>query len=127
MIPSGPFETPSASSPAGPLPRAGDVRRAASTLALLANPQRLRILCRLVRHGELSVGQLNEGLPLSPSALSQHLARLRRQRLVVTRKESQTVYYRLHRPDVVEILATLNRLYCAPATLSRKSNPPGKP
>jgi DNA-binding transcriptional ArsR family regulator len=52
---------------------------------------------------------------LSPTALSQHLARMRDLRLVETRREGQTVFYRLASPEVAAILETLYRLYCAPS------------
>src|SRR5690625_7756155 len=68
---------------------------AAKLLSALANAQRLRILCMLVEQ-ELTVSQINEQLPdLSQSALSQHLARLRKQALVTTRREAQNVWYSL--------------------------------
>ena len=67
---------------------------AARLLKILANGQRLRVLCLLIG-GELSVGQINERIDLSQSALSQHLAKLRDDGLVKTRRESQTIYYRL--------------------------------
>ncbi|MFZ1623042.1 ArsR/SmtB family transcription factor, partial [Dokdonella sp.] len=64
---------------------------AARLLKTLANAQRLRVLCLLVG-GEMSVRQINEELPdLSQSALSQHLARLRDEGMVSTRRESQTI------------------------------------
>lgn len=72
----------------------------------MAHPQRLRVLC-LLAEGERSVGDLNTEIPLSQSALSQHLARLRALRLVATRKESQTVFYRLDRPEVRDLIAVL--------------------
>lgn len=85
---------------------------ATSTLSALSNPQRLQILCHLVRHSELSVGALQERMSLSQSALSQHLARLRLIGLVETRKEKQAVYYRVGRDDVTQILQLLHDLYC---------------
>lgn len=62
---------------------------------------------------ELSVTELNETVPLSQSALSQHLALLRAEDLVATRKSSQIVYYRLKDEDVTEIISILHRRYCA--------------
>ncbi|MCB1555244.1 MAG: helix-turn-helix transcriptional regulator [Xanthomonadales bacterium] len=81
--------------------------RAAALLRAMAHPQRLRVLCLLVE-GEQSVGAMNAEIPLSQSALSQHLARLRRLALVETRKEAQTVYYRLV-PGVVRDLISVLR------------------
>jgi DNA-binding transcriptional ArsR family regulator len=60
----------------------------------------------------LSVGELLERIDLSGSALSQHLAKLRRHGMVATRKERQTVYYRVDRPDIGSLLETLYGLYC---------------
>jgi DNA-binding transcriptional ArsR family regulator len=87
---------------------------AARLLATLANAKRLLALCHLLR-GEKSVGQLAELIDLSPTALSQHLARMRDLDLVATRREGQTIYYRLASAEVTAILETLYRLYCAPA------------
>lgn len=87
---------------------------AARLLKALANPQRLRMLCLLVGH-ESTVGQLNEQLPdLSQSALSQHLARLRDEDLVVTRHEAQNVWYSLTPGPAEAIIATLHGIYCTP-------------
>lgn len=89
---------------------------AADLLKVLGNPQRLRLLCLLVGK-EMAVGQLNEQLPeLSQSALSQHLARLREQGLVRTRRESQTIWYSLEDGPAQEVIATLYGIYCAPGT-----------
>jgi DNA-binding transcriptional ArsR family regulator len=68
--------------------------RAAELLKMMGNEKRLMILCQLV-NGEKSVGELEGLIGLKQSALSQHLAKLRAQRLVATRRVSQTVYYRL--------------------------------
>ncbi len=67
---------------------------AADVLKLLANEQRLLLLCRLSQ-GESSVGQLVELSALAQSSVSQHLARLREGGLVATRREGTTIYYRL--------------------------------
>ncbi|MEO3471329.1 metalloregulator ArsR/SmtB family transcription factor [Roseomonas sp. CAU 1739] len=83
-------------------------------LSALANAKRLMALCHLL-DGEKSVGQLAELVGLAPSALSQHLARLRALRLVETRRGGQTIHYRLASPEVGMVLETLHRLYCAPA------------
>ncbi|WP_140152078.1 ArsR/SmtB family transcription factor, partial [Vibrio parahaemolyticus] len=70
------------------------------------------ILCML-HNQELSVGELCTKLELSQSALSQHLAWLRRDELVATRKEAQTVYYTLKSDEVKTLIQTLHGLYCA--------------
>lgn len=85
---------------------------ATEVLGLMSHGERLRVLCHLSQEGELSVGQLLERIELSASALSQHLARLRKSGLVETRKERQTVYYRVGREDVGCLLETLYGLYC---------------
>lgn len=81
----------------------------ADLLRTLANPHRLQILCALST-GELSVGDLGAQLPLTQSALSQHLARLRAQRLVATRRQSQVIYYRVADPEVLDMARALLRL-----------------
>ncbi|MGC9452354.1 MAG: ArsR/SmtB family transcription factor [Oceanipulchritudo sp.] len=88
------------------------VAEATAVMGLLSHPDRLKVLCHLTMEGELSVGELLERIELSGSALSQHLAKLRGQGLVATRKERQTVYYRVGREDVGKILETLYGLYC---------------
>lgn len=85
---------------------------AAGLLKVMANECRLLILCHLSVSGELSVGQLVERIGLSQSALSQHLAKLREEQLVATRKEAQTVYYRLGDPKAEQLLALLHDLFC---------------
>ena len=83
----------------------------ASMLKNLANPHRLLILC-LLSEGESSVGQLAKHIDLNQSPLSQHLARLRADGLVKTRKESQTVFYSIADPNVEKIIGTLHSIYC---------------
>ena len=79
-------------------------------LKLVANEQRLMILCRLIE-GECSVGELSELIDLAQSATSQHLARLRIEGIVDTRRDAQTVYYRLKNPAAAKLLETLCELY----------------
>jgi DNA-binding transcriptional ArsR family regulator len=79
---------------------------------LLANENRLLVLCRLVVAGEMSVGDLAEAVDLSQSALSQHLAKMREDGLVVTRREAQTVFYRIANPNAARLLALLKNIYC---------------
>ncbi len=87
--------------------RAGE---AAELLKLLANDQRLIILCRLSDE-ELSVSELGEYVNLAQSALSQHLAKLRAQGLVATRREGQSIYYRLANPTAQKLVGALCELY----------------
>ena len=84
---------------------------AAQLLKALANENRLLILCTL-SEAELSVGQLNERMDLSQSALSQHLAVLRRDGLVSTRREAQTIYYSLAQGPAGRLIETLHGIYC---------------
>lgn len=80
-------------------------------LKSMANETRLLILCQLA-HSERSVSELLEIIPLGQSALSQHLAILRRERLVTTRREGQSVYYALSSVEVRAIIGTLYQLFC---------------
>lgn len=84
---------------------------AAQLLKALGNEKRLTLLCLLV-DGERSVGELNARLDLSQSALSQHLALLRQDGLVTTRREAQTIYYSLAAGPAQRIIATLHGIYC---------------
>ncbi|WP_434356758.1 metalloregulator ArsR/SmtB family transcription factor [Parasalinivibrio latis] len=86
--------------------------QAVTLLKAMANERRLFILCYLLE-GELSVGVMSEKVGLSQSALSQHLAWLRRDGLVKTRKEAQTVYYSLKSDEARKVMETLHSLYCA--------------
>jgi DNA-binding transcriptional ArsR family regulator len=83
---------------------------AARLLKLLASEQRLMLLCRLIE-GEASVGDLAEHAKLAHSAASQHLAKMRAEGLVATRREAQTIYYRLADPAAVRVLDTLCDIY----------------
>jgi DNA-binding transcriptional ArsR family regulator len=87
---------------------AGD---AVNLLKGLANESRLMIMC-VLSEGEISVGDLNKRIKLSQSALSQHLAVLREQDLVQTRRESQTIYYRLRDTAAMNIIEMLHETYC---------------
>lgn len=90
---------------------AAHAAEAASLLKAMGNPNRLMILCVLAE-GERSVTALNGVVPLSQSALSQHLAALRRADLVATRRAAQVIYYRLIGEAPRAILATLKHHYC---------------
>ena len=92
---------------------AGCAQEAAQLLKLLANEKRLLILCFLATCGEMPVGALVDALGLSQSALSQHLAKLRRDGLVHFRRESQTLHYRLADPRAVRVLSVLKDIFCA--------------
>ena len=86
---------------------------AARLLRALANERRLMILCQLTE-GERSVGQLLTPVGLSQSALSQHLAVLRQEGIVATRREAQTVWYRIADPAALKVVATLAEIFCPP-------------
>ena len=85
---------------------------AAGFLKLLANEQRLHILCQLIENGEMSVNRLAERVGLSQSALSQHLARLRDDGLVAARREAQTIHYCVADPRAIQLLKALKRTFC---------------
>jgi DNA-binding transcriptional ArsR family regulator len=85
--------------------------KATRLLKSLASKPRLMVLCQLAE-GEHSVGELLANSGLSQSALSQHLAKLREDDLVQTRKESQTVYYRLKSKPAAKVLKTLHSIFC---------------
>lgn len=96
-----------------PKEMAGQADNAEQFLKQLANAKRLMVLCAL-SEGELSVSELNEQIPISQSALSQHLAKLRDAGFVSTRRESQTIYYQLSDPRVNAIIQSLYTLFCEP-------------
>ncbi len=85
--------------------------QAVVVLKAMANERRLQILC-LLHNQELSVGELCGKLELSQSALSQHLAWLRRDGLVNTRKSAQTVFYTLSSHEVKKMIELLHHIYC---------------
>lgn len=88
-------------------------REASAFLQALGQPTRLMILCRLAE-GETPVGRLAESLGLRQATVSQHLALLRREGIVATRREAQTIYYRIADDRTQALLETLYRLFCAP-------------
>lgn len=89
-----------------------NTRRASGLLKAMSNEHRLLILCQL-EGGEKSVGELVRLVGLSQSALSQHLARLRRDSLVRTRREAQTIFYSVASREALVLLEQLQLLYCA--------------
>jgi len=105
------------------LPQSGQMQEhatdAAGLMKALGNESRLMILCVLAE-GERSVGDLNTIVPLSQSALSQQLARLRQQGLVETRRESQTIYYSLGKGPADRIINLLHDIYCGTSDCSSK-------
>ena len=86
-------------------------QKASKLLKSLSNPHRLMILC-LLDEGEFSVTELLSHLPISQTALSQHLARLRIEKIVTYRRDHRTLYYRIINPDAKKVIATLHKIYC---------------
>ena len=93
---------------------AANALEVANTLRALGNERRLMILCKLVEAGEMTVGALVEAVGLSQSALSQHLAKMRDEKIVTFRRDSQTLWYRIADPRIEQLMAELHRLYCRP-------------
>lgn len=90
----------------------GSATEVAAVLRALSNERRLMILCELVRCREANVTALGEGVGLSQSALSQHLARMRQLDLVTFRRQGQMLWYRIADPRVEMLLSMLHELYC---------------
>lgn len=84
---------------------------AAALMRALSHEARLRVLCDLVG-GERTAGDLVQRSGLSQSALSQHLSKLREEGLVATRRQAQSIYYRIDDPDAARVLALLYDIYC---------------
>jgi len=91
------------------LGRAAD--QAVGTLKLLANVERMLLLCQLSQ-GEMCVSDLEAQLGIRQPTLSQQLGVLRNEGVVSTRREGKNIFYSVADSDVLEILAVLYRLYC---------------
>jgi DNA-binding transcriptional ArsR family regulator len=102
---------------------AANSMEAEELLKALANSHRLMILCEL-KDGERSVSALEQVVPLTQSALSQHLAKLREGGIVATRREAQTIYYSLSDARVSRLIEVLHELFCAPAKSRTKRRSP---
>ena len=93
-----------------------DMRQAASQacslMKVLANPDRLMILCQLSQ-GEKRVGELEELLGIVQPTLSQQLTVLREEKLVSTRREGKNIYYTLDSPKAMAVIETLYRQFCS--------------
>lgn len=81
-------------------------------LKLLGHPDRLMVLCQL-KFGEQSVGELSRNLGVKQSPLSQHLARMRHEGVVASRRDAQTMYYSITDKKIAEVIGVLYDLYCA--------------
>ncbi|MEE9319616.1 MAG: metalloregulator ArsR/SmtB family transcription factor [Granulosicoccus sp.] len=88
-----------------------NANKAGQLLSVMSNPSRLLVLCYLCGDGEKSVQQMQMQLGIGQSALSQHLAILRREKLVNTRRQAQTIYYSLASEDAKAIMSTLCNIY----------------
>lgn len=88
-----------------------NAHRATTLLKAMSNPARLMVLCQLAE-GEKSVGELVDAVGLSQSGLSQHLAVLRRENIVVTRRVGQTIYYSVASAEAGAIMRTLYDVFC---------------
>lgn len=86
----------------------------AGVLKALSNSRRLLLLCKLVELGPTSVGDLAKQVGLSQSALSQHLAIMRGDRLVTFERVGQTLFYRIRDERIEALLGSLYQIYCAP-------------
>ena len=93
--------------------------RACNLLKAMANPTRLMVLCQIAE-GEKSVGELEQAVGLSQSGLSQHLAVLRRKKLVTTRRVRQTIFYSLASKEAAAVMDTLYEVFCR-GTMKRPS------
>lgn len=102
-----------------------NAKRASELLKSMSNPARLMVLCQLTE-GEKSVGELEQAVSMSQSALSQHLAVLRQRQLVATRRSGQSIYYSLSGVEASAILKALYELFCAKAAAGAPSRPDGK-
>lgn len=85
---------------------------AAAVLRALGNERRLLVLCTLIGSGESSAGELAAAVDLSASATSQHLARMREEGLLESRREAQSIRYRIADPRIERLIALLKDLYC---------------
>ncbi len=98
--------------PADPAALRQAAGRAVGTLKLLANEDRLLLLCQLTQ-GEMCVGELEAHLDIRQPTLSQQLGVLRSEGVVNTRRQGKNIYYSVADPSVLEVLAVLYRLYCS--------------
>jgi DNA-binding transcriptional ArsR family regulator len=89
----------------------GAIAQAVGALKLLANENRLLLLCQLSQ-GEMCVSELEEQLDIHQPTLSQQLGLLRAEGVVTTRRQGKNIYYRIADPAMLDIVAVLYRLYC---------------
>ncbi len=87
--------------------------QASAFLKALSHPMRLLVLCNLM-DGEVTSGELAQRLNVSHPNLSQHLSKLKAEKLVATRRTATTIYYRVADPRIIEIISVLYEMFCAP-------------
>ena len=87
--------------------------RACALLKVMANEDRLLLLCHLAL-GEQNVGELEAGCGIRQPTLSQQLAVLREEGLIVPRRQGKYIYYRVAGHEAMQVLQTLHGLYCPP-------------
>jgi len=90
-----------------------NAKRASEFLKVMANENRLIILCALAQ-GEKNVGELEEILGIRQPTLSQQLSRLRAENVVRTRRESKQIYYRIASDEAIELIGLMHELFCSP-------------
>ena len=93
---------------------AAAAQKASELMKTLGHKDRLMVLCHL-SSGEKSVGELARLLEIPQSPLSQHLARMRKENLVSTRRDAQTIYYSIASPEAAGLVKLLHELYCSTA------------
>lgn len=95
--------------------KTNQLKKAINLLKLVSHPVRLSILCNLIQQGEMSVTQLVEAENghVSQSQISQFLSRMRSENLVTSRKQAQSVYYRIKSPQARQLVEALYAIYCS--------------
>lgn len=86
-------------------------REASELLKALSNETRLLILC-LLMEGEKTVGEIEDAVGLAQATVSQHLSRLRLERLIEDRREGRQIYYQICDENVTKLMGTLHELFC---------------
>lgn len=99
------------------------VENATELLKALASRNRLLLLCHLIE-GEKSVGELARLIDARDTAVSQQLTLLRKDGIVSTRRDRQTIYYSLASPEAIKVIETLHGIYCMPMAENASAVPP---
>ena len=98
-------------------------KKASELMRSLSNQHRLLIVCQLI-DGERSVGELVDFLGIRDTTVSQHLALLRKDGIVTTRRDGQTIYYSILSHQARQVLETLYSLYCPTPVMCKSTNVP---